>query len=94
MIVKESLKPKVNDGSGLYDNAGLIDTLITDCNNLVKALASGQYILFCKTVLAMVQKLGNLKEGYLSEIESRDAQVDALMKRMDEMAEDMANGTN
>ena len=53
----------VNDGKGLYDSDGLIDTLIVDCNNLEKHLVSGQYVQFCNTIVSMVQKLSNLKDG-------------------------------
>lgn len=94
MVVKESLKPKTNDGSGLYDSSGLIDTLIADCNNIVKDLACGQYIQFCNTIIVMVQKLKNLKKGYMIEIDGRDAQINNLIKRMDEMTEEMSNGGN
>lgn len=53
----------VNDGKGLYDSDGLIDTLIVDCNSLVKHLAAGQYVQFSSCIVGMVQKLARLKEG-------------------------------
>lgn len=59
---------KLDDG--LYNNLGLIDTLIVDCNDLPKALFNGQYALFCATLAGMVQKLANLKQGVKNDIES------------------------
>ena len=47
----------------MYDNQQLIDSLIVDCNNAVGAMTQGQYILFCRIMYEMVQKLGNLKKG-------------------------------
>lgn len=73
----------VNDGGGLYDNAGLCDTLIADCNNLVKQAMSGQYLQFCNTVVGMVQKLGNLKSGIKNDLASKDATIEEL-KRMND----------
>lgn len=57
----------INDGGGLYDNAGLIDSLIVDCNSLPKALIDNQFILFCNTLAQMVQKLKSMKEGIRKE---------------------------
>lgn len=68
----------VNDGGGVYDNVGLIDTLIVDCNELPKLLISGHGVGFCAKVVEMVQKLSNLKKGVLSDTESLREQVETL----------------
>lgn len=73
----------VNDGGGLYDNAGLCDTLIVDCNNLVKQAMTGQYIACCNTVVQMVRKLGNLKDGIKNDLASKDSIIEEL-KRMND----------
>lgn len=75
--------PPINDGGGLYDNAGLCDTLIVDCNNLVKQAMTGQYIACCNTVVQMVRKLGNLKKGIQDDIASKDRTIEEL-KRMND----------
>lgn len=41
----------------------LIDSIIVDCNNAVKAIMNGQYILFCRTMYEMAQKLVAVKQG-------------------------------
>ena len=66
---------KVNDGKGVYDNIGLIDTLIVDCNLLEKELISGKYIGFCVKLVEMVQKLDNLKKGVLNDAEAKNKQI-------------------
>lgn len=53
----------VNDGKGLYDSGGMIDTLIVDCDALVRDLAGGRYVAFCARIVDMVQKLSRLKDG-------------------------------
>ena len=52
----------VNDGKGLYDSGGMIDTLIVDCDALVRDLAGGG-VAFCARIVDMVQKLSRLKDG-------------------------------
>lgn len=73
---------KVNDGRGLYDNCGLCDTLIIDCNNLIKQLVSGEYVLFSHTIVQMVQKIGNLKKGIKSDSESQEQQIRELQEQL------------
>lgn len=63
---------KVNDGNGLFDYEGLIDTLILDCNDIPAMLMRGQNVQFCKRLVDMVQKLANLKTGLKADFESRD----------------------
>lgn len=78
---------KINDGNGLMDNLGMIDSLILDCNELPKTLIDGQYVLFCSKVVEMVQKLSQLKNGVKNDTES-------LMKQISELTEysnDLAN---
>lgn len=72
----------VNDGCGLYDNEGLIDTLIIDCNNLVKVLAGGNYVQFCSIVVQMVQKLSNLKSGIKNDLDSKNNVIEELKNQL------------
>ena len=76
-------KMPVNDGGGLYDNQGLCDTLIVDCNNLIKSGFAGQYIQVCNTVVSMVQKLTNLKDGIAKDLASKDKIIEEY-KRMND----------
>ena len=62
----------VNDGGGLFDYAGLIDTLLEDCNELPNALFSGKNVRFCALVVGMVQKLARLKEGVKNDLQARE----------------------
>lgn len=59
----------VNDGGGLWDACGLIDTMILDCNNMVKTLIGGNYVSFCDKMAEHVRMLAVLKEGITNEKE-------------------------
>ena len=78
---------KVNDGGGLYDTPGMIDSIIVDCNDLVKRLLEGNYIGFCSKSVEMVQKLTRLKEGVKAERESKDAIIEDLKRLNNDLAE-------
>ena len=81
---------KVNDGKGLYDNIGLIETLIVDCEKVVKALVSGEYVRFSALIVGMVQKLNNLRDGVKNDTESLQKQIDELRRFIDDI--DAAEG--
>ena len=76
-------KITVNDGGGLMDNIGLIDSLLIDCNDLPKALISGEYVRFCGKIVEMVQKLALLKQGVKNDTESMKNQIKELLKERD-----------
>lgn len=101
--MKQVSDTKINNGGGLYDNEGLCDTLISDCNNLVKNACSGQYIQFCNTVVQMVQKLVRLKGGIKADLESKDKTIEELKRINADLVEEKTglpvergvdNGTN
>lgn len=75
---------EVNNGRGLYDSEGLIDTLISDCNNAVRACVGGQYIAFCNTMVQMVQKLARLKTGIKNDFTSKDQYIEQLKNQLRE----------
>ena len=78
-------KVNVNDGKGLYDNIGLIETLIVDCERVMKALVSGEYMRFSALMVGMVQKLNNLRDGVKSDTESLQKQVKELQRLLDDI---------
>ena len=69
---------KVNDGGGLYDSAGVIDSIIMDCNNSVKQLLIGNYIAFCNGMTESVRKLSLLKEGIQNDMADMQRQIREL----------------
>ena len=81
----EKTEVPVNDGHGLLDNLGLIDTLIEDCNGLPHDLVSGQYVKFCNRIVQMVQKLANLKQGVQYDTDGLVKQVEDLKRLINEM---------
>lgn len=66
----------------MLDNQQLIDSMILDCNNAVGAIAQGQYILFCRLMYEMVQKLGNLKKGVAVELKNREEIITGLKDQL------------
>lgn len=74
---------QVNDGGGLFDSAGLVDTIILDCNNTVRQMVSGNYIAFCNGMAEIVKKLGVLKEGISKEKKAMRDEVEYLGKQLD-----------
>ena len=75
----------INNGSGIFDNLGLIDTLIVDCNDLTKAIMSGHYVQYCSKIVEMVQKLANLKTGVKADTESLQKEIESLKKLLDDI---------
>lgn len=78
--MKKLAELPVNDGGGLYDNLGLIDTLVLDCRELFKNLVSGDYVAFEVTHIQMIQKLSNLKAGVENDTKSLQARIKELEK--------------
>lgn len=75
-------KPLVNDGGGLFDSDGIIDTLIVDCNEIPKALCAGEYVKFCNIIVQMVQRLALLRVGIKNDAESMKKQIEELKETL------------
>lgn len=85
-------KIPVNDGGGLWDNAGLCETLVNDCNNAVKLLTSGQYLAFCGVMYQAACKLANLKKGIREEMDSKNKIIEEL-KQINKSLLEQLNGS-
>ena len=68
----------VNDGKGLLDNDGLMETIIADANDAVKGITSGNYILFCDRMVQIVQKVALLRKNYKQEMDAKIKQIEEL----------------
>lgn len=88
--MKQVAGAEINNGGGLYDNEGLCDTLISDCNNIVKQACSGQYIQCCNIIVQMVKKLVNLKNGIKADLASKDKIIEELKRINADMEEEKA----
>ena len=75
----------INDGGGLMDNTGLVNSLIVDCNTLPRLLFDGHYAGFCSLIAQMVQKLTNLREGVQNDSEAYRKHISELEKQIDEL---------
>ena len=74
---------QVNDGGGLYDSAGFIDTMILDCNVIVKQIVIGNYIAFCNSMSELVKKLALLKDGITKDREELKKQIKELVDELE-----------
>lgn len=79
----EDEKIPVNDGGGLYDNIGFIDSLTVDCNDLPRLLIAGHYVAFCAKLVEMVKKLTLLRDGVQHDIEERDKQIKEFQQQIE-----------
>lgn len=77
-------EPGLQDKGPMYDNEGLIDLLIIDCNSAVQAIVSGGYIAFCRILTQMVQKLSNLKKSVHNDRVALENQIKDLKKIIEE----------
>lgn len=78
---------RVNDGGGLLDNLGMIDSIIVDCNSLVKFLIDGKCVAFCSKIVEMVQKLSKLRGGVENDSKAKDDVIRELRKLNNDLAE-------
>ena len=81
-------KINVNDGGGLFDSPGLIDSLIVDCEKGMKALMAGSPLEYAAVTLGMVQKLGELKKGVKNEKEDLEKQIRELRALLEKGGQD------
>jgi hypothetical protein len=68
--------------NGIYTNAELVDTIISDMNNLLRTACEGQYVQACAVVTQIAQKLINLREGIKSDIENKDKTIEELKQAL------------
>ncbi len=84
---------KVNDGGGLFDSLGLIDSLIVDCEKGMKALVAGSPLEYAAVTVGMVQKLGELKKGVRNDTEDLKKQIRELRELLEERGQENAAGS-
>lgn len=72
----------VNDGNGLMDNSGMIDSLIVDCEKAAGAIHGGHHIAFCKIMIDMVTKLTQLRAGVINDTQNLKDQVESYKQML------------
>lgn len=80
---------------GLYDSQEMCTDLIVDCNDLVKHMASGQYVLWCATLSNMARKLALLRDGIRDDNKHRQETIDwlkSLLRERGVEVDDVKNG--
>lgn len=82
-------KAKLNDGNGLYDNAGLCDTILSDLNGCVKLLLDGKFIQFCAVVSSIAARVVNLKKGIENDRKSLLENIEELKRANSELQKEL-----
>lgn len=75
----------VNDGKGLYDNIGLVDTIVNDLNRIPRLMIDGQFFQASAVFASVGQRLGNLKKGIQEELDSKDEIIEQLKRMNNEL---------
>lgn len=75
--------------NGLMTNTELIDSIIEDVNNSIRQLVSGNYVAWSSLNVHMIQKLGNLKNGVVSDLKNREDTIEALKSQLREAGVDV-----
>jgi hypothetical protein len=64
--------------NGIYNNSELIETILNDLNDCMKAQAHGQYVQACIIMSNVAQKLVNLRNGIDADTKSKDETIETL----------------
>ena len=75
----------MNDGKGLYDNAGLIDTIVSDFNALPKLIIDNQFIKAAAVYASIGQRLANLKKGIQADTDGLKQNIEELKQANNEL---------
>ena len=67
----------------------VIDHLVVECNELVKQLATGNYVRFCSTIVQMVSELGHLKEAMHIDIGNLQANIQVLKDQLRQAGQEL-----
>ena len=65
---------------GIYTNTELIGTIISDINDVIKEVASGQYIQACRIITQVTQKLVNLRNTIDNDLKNKDQVIEDLKR--------------
>ena len=68
--------------NGLLTNSELIDSVLDDLNNALKAQASGQYVQGCIIVSNIAQKLVNLRKTIDNDLKDREQTIEQLKDQL------------
>ena len=66
----------------MYTNSELIDSVLDDLNNALKAQASGQYVQGCIIVSNIAQKLVNLRKTIDNDLKDREQTIEQLKEQL------------
>ena len=71
----------------MYTGEQLINSIITEINELFKCLVIGNYAGFCTIYADIVSKLAALKDGVKANAEAKAKEIDGLKDQLKKMSE-------
>ena len=76
---------------GLMTNDELVDSIISDLNQLVKNITGGDYLQFCARITGITQKLVNLKAGIKSDMDNKIKIIETLKEHIRNLGEEVTD---
>ena len=64
--------------NGTYTNSELIETILNDLNDYMKAQTHGQYVQACIIMSNVAQKLVNLRSGIDADMKNKEETIENL----------------
>jgi hypothetical protein len=68
--------------NGIYTNSELVDTMLSDMNNLLRYGLDGQFIQACAVVTQIAQKLVTLRDSIKADIANKDKTIEELKQAL------------
>lgn len=68
--------------NGIYTNSELVDTMLSDMNNLLRYGLDGQYVQACAVVTQIAQKLVTLRDSIKADIANKDKTIEELKQAL------------
>ena len=68
--------------NGIYTNSELVDTILSDMNNLLRYGLDGQYVQACAVVTQIAQKLVTLRDSIKADIANKDKTIEELKQAL------------
>ena len=68
--------------NGIYTNSELVDTMLSDMNNLLRYALDGQFVQACAVVTQVAQKLVTLRDSIKADIANKDKTIEELKQAL------------
>lgn len=70
----------------------VIDSLILDCNNIVRTIMAGNYVSWCSQTVDLVRNLEMLKTQVNEELEKKNKKIEELKSQLNNLGSTKKDG--